>query len=138
MRNFWTGVFAGVVATMLIGGLLGFVVAQHARAELSGGSIAAPPFIRGILEHHGEFGSIEEIGDRSLTLLGRAGSRQTFSIGDDTEIYRGRTKIGLSDLSTGLHVIVIAKEQPDGSLKARLIRVMGASFLLEPLKSGGS
>ncbi len=141
MRNFWIGVLTGVAGALLVCGVLGFVATARARADVKSGTLTAPPFFnwsllerRGFLDHHGEFGTIDELGAQSLTLIARGGEKKTLSIGDDTEIYSGKTKIALSDLGKGQRVIVIAVEQADGTLKAKLIRVMSASMLLH-LKS---
>ena len=138
MRNFWMGVFVGVIATLLLGGLLGFAMTRQVRADAQGGGMGPVFLIRGVFGHHGEFGTIDEIGDASLTLMERSGVRQVLAIGDDTEIYRGKTRITLAELSKGQHVIVITAEQPDGTLKAKLVRVMSAGMLFQPFKPAGT
>ncbi len=137
MRTFWSGVFTGVVVTLLLGGILGFAITQRAHANMPGGNFGPSFFIRTILEHHGEFGTIDAIDDQSLTLVERNGVRQVLAVSSDTEIYRGKTKIGLAELNKGQRVIVISAEQPDGTLKARLIRIMGSSMLLQQFNSSG-
>jgi len=136
MRNFWVGVLTGVLATVLLSALFVLFAAQRARADGLSGNVMQPYFIRTLIEHHGEYGTIEQIDEQSITIVEHDGGKQRLSVGTDTEIYRGRTKIALSDLISGQHVIVIAGQQPDGTLKAKLIRVMGASLLFTGLKPG--
>ena len=123
-----------MAATILVGALLVLFATQRARADGLNGNVIQPFFIRALIEHHGEYGTIDQIDEQRITIVQHDGVKQTLTIGADTEIYRGRTKIVLGDLSSGQHVIVIAGQQPDGTLKAKLIRVMGASLLFTGLK----
>ena len=130
MKNFWVGVLVGTLGTLLVCAVLGFsfnmVAARQSSAK---GDLPPSPIVwRGIFGSRGEFGVVEELGERSLVLAARDGDKKTLAVGDDTEIFRGKTKITLKDLSKGERILVVAAPQADGTLKAKFIRVAGSSM----------
>ncbi len=136
MRNFWFGVLVGMIGTMLLCAVFGFafnvVVGPRVRAASLDGEFRSPlPIVlRGLLPSRGEFGVIDDIKDQTIVLSARDGSKKNIVVTQEADIYRGPTKIALSDLSKGQRIVVIAAAQADGSLKAKLIRVVSSSRLL--------
>ena len=74
MRHFWVGVLTGVAATILVGALLVLFATQRARADGLNGNVIQPFFIRALIEHHGEYGTIEQIDEQSITIVQHDGN----------------------------------------------------------------
>lgn len=133
MRNFWLGVLIGVTGTFTACAILGVafnvVTVQRARAAFQNGE--PPPaliVVRGLFGSRGEFGTIDAIENQTMTLAARDGSKKIILVADDTDIYKGPLKIPFSDLRQGQRVVVVAAPQGDGTLKAKLIRLVSSSF----------
>src|SRR5213594_58121 len=105
MRNFWVGVLTGVLATVLLGALFVLFATQRARADGLSGNVMQPYFIRTLIEHHGEYGTIEQIDEQSITNVAHDGGKPGLGLATDTAISRGRPKIPLTDLRSGPPVI---------------------------------
>jgi hypothetical protein len=83
--------------------------------------IAAPAFA-----HEGHIhkymGTISSVHERQVTVKTTDGKQVTFTVGDKTEIVRGTTKAGTSDLTQGTRVVVEAEGGKE-PMVAKLIRL---------------
>lgn len=135
MKNFWIGVVAGAVSTVLVCAVLfaavNIALAQRARASIENGEPPPPPPIvmRGLFGSRGEVGTVDELNAQTIILKARDGIKKTVVLSDETVIYRGQTKIAWDDLSKGQRILVIGAVQSDGTIKAKWIRVFSTSML---------
>ncbi|MBI1800316.1 MAG: hypothetical protein HYR71_01650 [Chloroflexi bacterium] len=136
MKNFVVGVLVGMVGATLLFGLFGLALnflAPRARVASADGRPREPqsfnlprsPFPFG----QGAFGQIDDISGQTITLIGRDGNKQSIIVADETVITHRDAKVKLSNLTKGQYILVIGAHQDDGSIKARLIRLVDSSFL---------
>lgn len=96
--------------------------------RLSGRGVtpAIPLLQRGFLFSgaHGAAGAIEEIQDKSITLKLRDGTTQVIATDNATRVERNLKKANFGDLKVGDRVIVVGAPDPQGKIKARVIRTI--------------
>jgi hypothetical protein len=132
MKKFWLGVGVGVLGTLSFCAIFGFsfnlIAAQHFREGTRIAEFPPPIVMRGIFGSRGEFGVIDEIDGQTIMLTTRDGTKRAVVVSSDTDIYRNQQKVKLDDLSKGVRIVVIGSIQSDGTLKAKLIRVVSSSM----------
>jgi hypothetical protein len=131
VRKFWLGVLAGSLVTLFVCGLLPITLRSfgppRAFAGLEQFGLPPPPIVlRGLFGSRGEMGVVDEVGDRLFKFTSRDGKQGTVIVTDDTLIFQGSTKITIAELSRGERLLVIGIMQADGTIKAKLIRLVSS------------
>jgi Domain of unknown function (DUF5666) len=94
------------------------------RAAVKNMSAGAVFLDRGYFDGHGAIGAVTNIESGRLTLKGLDGNEKNVSLGSSTVIRLDEANIKPGDLKVNDHVVVIGSPENDGSIDARLIRVL--------------
>lgn len=86
------------------------------------------PDSRDLRNAHGVAGEILSISDTSIVIKDRDGKENTLSILPTTIIKNGRDTIALSDLKTGMEIVVIGKPSDTGTINAEFVRIFTGDF----------
>jgi hypothetical protein len=86
---------------------------------------APPQFLdNGYLNSHGATGAVVKITGSQLTIKGLDGNEKIASVASSTVIRQDNTDIKPADLKVNDHIVIIGSPQNDGSIEAKLIRVL--------------
>jgi hypothetical protein len=126
MQNKWLKYGLLALGVILLAGIVFGAGILVGRLSVRGSNPSSRLFQRGFLFSgaHGATGVIEEIQDKSLAVRLRDGTTQVILIDNSTRVERNLKKAGLGDLKVGDRIVVVGTPDPQGRLKARLIRVI--------------
>ncbi len=80
---------------------------------------------------HGAVGKIIKIEPPNIIVQDKDNMEKVISIGDDTQIEKARTKIGIADLNVNDFTVTIGTPDNQGIIEAKFIRVIPSPQLLK-------
>ncbi|MDD5110664.1 MAG: DUF5666 domain-containing protein [Patescibacteria group bacterium] len=76
---------------------------------------------------HGIMGMVTKIENTSITIKGPGDAEKTLTVDDQTTIRRGMETLQIADLKLNDRIVVIGSPNNDGTIQAKLIRVIDPS-----------
>ncbi len=81
-------------------------------------------FDHGLPDPHGAFGEVVSVSSSTLTIINIQKQEQKVILDDDTIIRNRETTLSPTQLTAGMHVVVLGEPSETGEVTAKLIRVM--------------